>query len=262
LNKKIYDAFVSIKADDSLKASTVAYLRDRINGGGEKQAFRFRYVFSAVMALLIIIGGTSGYSLSVTPVSYISIDVNPSLELVLNRYDKVLSAIAYNGDAEMVLAELDLKHLNYQEAINTLLESEAFSKYLSEDALVSFAVVSDREEEILAGIEQCQSRYQYEFRYGATNRDTMDEAHENRMSFGKYQAYLELAQYDSSLTSQDCQNLTMRQINDLINQYQGGAESPSGNGNENDNDKVNDNAKVLNGNDLTGNGQDKKGGHN
>ena len=46
-----------------------------------------------------------GYSYIQTPVSYVSIDVNPSVELTLNRVDRVISATAFNGDGEAVLED-------------------------------------------------------------------------------------------------------------------------------------------------------------
>lgn len=44
-----------------------------------------------------------------------------------------------------------------------------------------------------------------------------EEAHQNEMSFGKYRAYLELAEYDESITVEDCHGMTMQEIQKRIN---------------------------------------------
>ena len=51
----------------------------------------------------------AGYSWVQRPVSYVSIDVNPSIELALNRFDRVVYAAAYNLEGEEILNGLSLK---------------------------------------------------------------------------------------------------------------------------------------------------------
>ena len=52
-----------------------------------------------------------------TPYSYVSLDVNPSIEYSVNRFNRVLSAEAVNGDGEKILADLDLNNKTIEEAI-------------------------------------------------------------------------------------------------------------------------------------------------
>lgn len=44
--------------------------------------------------LCFLMAGAGGYTVYSRPVSYISIDVNPSIELAVNRFDRVVSAKA------------------------------------------------------------------------------------------------------------------------------------------------------------------------
>ena len=44
----------------------------------------------------------------------------------------------------------------------------------------------------------------------------MEEAHSHEMSFGIYRAYLELSQYDESVTVEDCHEMSMGEIQTRI----------------------------------------------
>ena len=58
----------------------------------------------------------------------------------------------------------------------------------------------------------------------------MHDAHEAGLSFGKYRAYLELKELDPDITPDDIRDLSMREIQDLIDSLSGG-ESTSSDGN-------------------------------
>ncbi|OQB20480.1 MAG: Anti-sigma-I factor RsgI [Firmicutes bacterium ADurb.Bin182] len=67
---------------------------------------------AAAAALIILVGGTS--ALASAPYSYVSVDVNPSIELTLNLFDRVISVEAVNEDGAEVLSRIDVNKLNNQ----------------------------------------------------------------------------------------------------------------------------------------------------
>ena len=70
---------------------------------------------SAAAAVVMMCGVTAwAYC---TPYSYVSLDVNPSIEYSVNRFNRVLSVKAVNGDGEKILADLDLNNKTIDEAI-------------------------------------------------------------------------------------------------------------------------------------------------
>ena len=77
---------------------------------------------AAACLVLIALASGGGY-VFFTPTAYISIDINPSLELGINRFDRIVSVEGYNAEAEELLAELDIRFLPYQEGLQELLES-------------------------------------------------------------------------------------------------------------------------------------------
>lgn len=218
----IKKAFDSVKADDVLKTSTVNFLRDEIEKRQPKPRFRMLYKACAVtVALILTIGGISLFSALTTPVSYISVDINPSFELSLNCFDRVIAVTAYNDDGEQIVQNLDINGDSYTEAIDEILADESFSDYLSEDSLLTVTVISDKEETILEGIKNCPKMQNQNSECLGTNKETKEVADRNGLSFGKYNAYSELLQYDPSVTVDDCKNMTMRQIRDRINECKG-----------------------------------------
>jgi hypothetical protein len=73
---------------------------------------------AACLVILLVVGLIWGQGLFPGSVyATLSIDVNPSLELSLNRELKVLSARAMNSDAAQLLEGQDLRGLNWQEAV-------------------------------------------------------------------------------------------------------------------------------------------------
>lgn len=223
LNNKFHDAFESIRATEGLKQSTNAFIHREVEKRQHKARNPMVYAIVCCAVLLLSICGIGGYQFYQSPVSYISVDVNPSVELALNRFDRVVDAVAYNDDGTLILENLNFKNKPYTDAVEQLLADEAFASYLTGGALLSFTVVSDKEETLLAGIQQCRGYAENRATCHSANTDNMEEAHHNGLSVGKYQAYLELSKYDKTITPEDCRYLSMSEIRDIINQYVNGA---------------------------------------
>lgn len=71
-----------------------------------------KFAASAAAALVVFAVPAWAY---LTPYSYVSIDVNPSVEFSLNRFDKVLSIKAVNDDGEELLRDIDLNQLKNED---------------------------------------------------------------------------------------------------------------------------------------------------
>lgn len=64
----------------------------------------------------------------------IYLDVNPSIELRINRFNRVVSAQADNADGELVLDDMSLKHTDLDVALNAILGSMVKHGYLSDNS--------------------------------------------------------------------------------------------------------------------------------
>lgn len=231
MRNRIQTAFDSVQASPELKNKT----RDFLAHERQRRSVRpVRALVPALCSLLLLVLGAVGWGLYQTPVAAISVDINPSLELTVNRFDRVIGVKGFNEDGEAVAAHVDLINMRYDEAVETLLQSEAISPYLSEDAFVSIAVACDEQEkgeamrrQVQAGTAECTA----EVSCTAGNSEDVEQAHEAGLSFGKYRAFEELQALDPSVTAEDVQGMTMREIRDRINELlEEAGEEPSGQG--------------------------------
>jgi hypothetical protein len=78
-------------------------------------------VFAASAAAFVLVGtGTWAYA---SPYSYVSMDVNPSIEYTVNRFDRVLSIKAINDDGEEILQAINLDDLENKTIEDAILKT-------------------------------------------------------------------------------------------------------------------------------------------
>lgn len=167
---------------------------------------------TACLAILLLLGG---YRLYMTPVATISVDINPSIELSINRFDRIVGTRAFNEDGRAVLAAVDLQNMRYTDALSVLLGSDALSGYLSEDADISITVLGDSEahsEEILNCVRTEPYAQKENVYCGSGHHEDVAAAHAAGLSLGKYEAYLILHELDSTITPEDVREVSMRDI--------------------------------------------------
>lgn len=87
------------------------------------------WVAAAAAALALCIGGGSLYA---TPYAFVSLDVNPSVEYVLNRFDRVLSVTAVNDDGAAILEDVRLTNKSIDDAVRMTLNRIADEGYFGE----------------------------------------------------------------------------------------------------------------------------------
>lgn len=211
---KINEAFEGIKAEEELKKSTMEFIAQqrsqRLNP--QKNIVKYSLAAAAVIIFTLALGI---YEMWFVPVTVVSIDVNPSLELRVNRLDRVLDAKAFNDDGTEILDSLSVTGKNYEQAIDTVLNDSEFSEYLNSDSLLTFTVASENDEEVITRINGCLKNAGKQGVCVSSSSDAVNEAHSLGLSLGKYQAYLEISQYDNTITPEDCRNMTMKELNDL-----------------------------------------------
>ncbi len=216
----------SIHAEEELKEHTREYLAQKVYARRRRPFASplVRLASCAACLVLLLLGG--GY-LYLTPTAFISIDVNPSLELGINRFDRVVTVEGYNPEGEAIAASLDIRFLNYQDALEQILADPELGAYLAENEEMNLTVASSNTtqgSEILQNMEDCVSGHENVHCHQG-NSETMEEAHSAGLSFGKYQAYLILRELDPSVTLEEVQGLSMREIREWIQQYEDAGET-------------------------------------
>lgn len=214
MNERLKEAFDAVHAEEELKEKTKDFVMGRTEAGKKRRLFSFRRFIPAVACLIFLSIAFGSYQLYFIPTSAISIDINPSLELEINRFDKVISVKGYNTDGEKLAAVLDIRFLKYTEAVNQILNSESIADYLAGDEELSITVVSSdgiRCEKMLSDIRHCAEGREKVYCHTASEEDA-DIAHAAGLSCGKYRAYLELKALDPDITVDEVQGMTMKEI--------------------------------------------------
>ncbi len=223
LESEIRTALERVKATEDMKQDTLRYLAAQRKRG----RVRRRYPLAVAAALALVALGAVGWQVMVrTPVASVSVDVNPSVELALHRLDRVVSATAYNADAQAVLAAVDLEGKPCPQAIDALLESDAMSPYLTGPYALTVTVAAPtagEEADLLAQLHVCESYRTNGGQSASAELSTLAEAHDHGMSFGKYAAARLLQSYDSTVTDADCHHMTMSQLQARINTCEHGS---------------------------------------
>lgn len=212
---QIRESLENIQASEELKQNTLQYLyKQQPQKSPVRPRSFFRY--AVMLTCLLLFAGIGGFVSYRKPVSYISVDVNPSIELHINRFARVVSTEAYNDDGRDVIEQVPLKNISYMQAIDKLLKDESYSRYLHEDSMLVFTVISDRPDEIVEELNDSELLQSYGALTYTSDSSCMHEAHQHEMSFGKYRTYLELLEYDESVTIEDCHGMTMGELRDRI----------------------------------------------
>ena len=214
MSNPIRHAFEPIQAEPELKTKTAAFVHTALARRRKQVVRRF-----ALACSLVLVVGMVGVFSYFTPASAISIDVNPSIELTLNVYSRVIRANAYNQDAAQLLGEVSVSHLSYTDAIEQLMDSAAMAPYLSDGAEVEVTVVSDNpqyNEEMLTAITALPSCSGQNVHCSSADTQLSEEAHHAGLSVGKYRAFLELQSYDQQVTVEEVEGLSMHQLHDWI----------------------------------------------
>lgn len=216
LSDRLKNAFHQVRAEESLKENTKAFLAKKTNGYTTKKVVHHKMMIPAIVCLCLFIIGGAWFCF--TPITQISIDVNPSLELAVNRFNRVISVEGKNEDGKELADTLDLFYLDYDTAVMKVLESEMVTTLVSEDELVEITVIGKegtRTNSMLLKLQDCTGRQKNTCCYFTRSED-VKAAHEMGLSYGKYRAYLELKALDSTIKPEDVQGMTMREIRDLI----------------------------------------------
>ena len=215
---KIKAAFGAIHADEEMKSGTKAFIAQESHGYKTRKALNYERILPAVAAVCLVLVLFMSIRMYFTPTARISIDINPSLELEINRFDRVISVNALNEDGEKLAQSLDIKFADYDEAIRRILENKSVESLLSENEIMTITVIetsSDQSERILSDMRTCANGHDNVYCHSASSKEA-SAARELGLSLGKYRAYLELRELDPNIAPEEIQRLTMREIRDRI----------------------------------------------
>lgn len=214
--EKIKEAFSQIRAEEALMISTREFLSQKTRGYTAAVKGQLRVCAAACACLLFLM--TGGHFLYFVPTSEIGIDINPSFELGVNRFGRIISFQGRNDDGRELAGDFDIKYEKYADALDQILENEKIAGLLSGDEIMTITVTGRDESQsaqILSEIEISTARQGNTHCYFVSAKEA-EEAHHAGLTCGKYRAFLEIQTLDPDITPEFIQGMTMREIRDLI----------------------------------------------
>lgn len=212
------EAFNGIRAEETLKESTRTYITQTIYKSRRPSGIKRRLcVCGAVCACLAALFFV-GNRLYFTPTAEIGIDINPYMELSVNRFDKIISVKGYNDDGRELADTLDIQFKNYAEAVNLILENEKIAAMLSDNEILSITVSGTddtQSAEILSELENSTSHHENTHCYYFSAEETK-EAHEAGISCSRYKIFLELNAVYPGITPGEVENMSISELRELI----------------------------------------------
>ena len=165
--------------------------------------------------MLAVLGGWRVYF---TPTVSVSIEINPWVELSVNRFDRVIAVSGRNDEGAALAEELDLRFLSCDEAIQTV---------LAENAVMDIAVTGADEAQcgrLLSQAESCTAGWDSAHCYHAGSEEAA-AAREAGLSLGKYRMYQALQALDPAITAEKVRDMTMSQLQALLEALSGGGDT-------------------------------------
>ena len=209
-----------IKPDEKLIQDTERLLRSKII---KKKPRGNSFIAAAAYLSIIIVASSLSFYVYKQPVSYISFDVNPSLELEINRLDRVVEVNYFNEDARNMVSEKELYFLKPGEAIELIMNEADQQGYLSGNtsSIITIATNSNKEdrsikllEELLKKIENYSKPLNI-LSYSVSG-SLKEEADTLSLSFGKLQLIKLIQQLDKAATVEGFKNASIMSIMNQI----------------------------------------------
>ena len=226
--KKIKNAFTAITPDILENV-----IRDSEREKGTVITVKKRRIFpiaaiatAAVIALLFgLTVGVLNYIGRNAVSSVVSIDVNPSVEIKLNKNDVVVEITALNGDGQEIIAGMKLEGSDVETALNALISSMLRSGYITElQNSVLIGVENDnngKNQELRKKLNAVVSSFMKEENAGCAiitlkiedgDNDIKRLADELGVSLGKAQIIKKLCEHNSEYTPE---SLALLNVNEL-----------------------------------------------
>jgi len=230
IEKKLDTAVSGMIPEDMFKRiseNIVSEDTERMKKGMKKFSKGFVGVAAAACVLLAVgFVGVPYYGNNYVPDSHVDIDVNPGVEIVTNKKNKVLEVQSTNQDGASVIDGMDLKNTELKVAVNALIGSMVQKGYITSDNTGILVTVRNNNEdkanqvkaEVLDDINVALSTNDIKARVmNQTAKNSVDVdkfAKENSISIGKAVFVLNLAAKDSSL---DAKELAKMKVSDIAN---------------------------------------------
>lgn len=131
--------FIKIKNKDYTIGQRIEYY-------SVKKKACFARLLTAAAAVVVMLFGGGAYAYY-TPYSYVTVDINPSIELEMNIFNRVIDAKAMNEDAKPILNDLQLSGCDINTAAQMIVGELMKDGYLTQGSTAELMVTTSSNNE-------------------------------------------------------------------------------------------------------------------
>ena len=118
----------------------------------KKTLFNYKYFITAASLMFILISSASAYAYY-TPVTTIVLNINPSVSLIANRWNKIINSKALDSDGALILKNIKIKNKSIDAGLELLVNEakiEKFinDKYVTDKKIINVDIISNRNNSI------------------------------------------------------------------------------------------------------------------
>lgn len=154
----------------------------------------------AACFMLFISVSAFGFGVYFDETTLISLDINPSIELSANRFDRVIAVRSLNAEGDTIIQQVNVKNKPLDKAVSALFDG-GLGDFIPQNPLVTFTVFSSDEQSerlILNKLQNTADTYVSSHHADAqiellsVDEALINEAHKHNVTAGKYTALREL----------------------------------------------------------------------
>jgi hypothetical protein len=221
------DSLTRKRIEKSVKKKTGYYSEKNIHKNKIKNIladmFVKRKIALALSFGLILSLAGGGYAYAKTPIAYVSMDINPSVELGVNAFDKVVSIEAYNEDGKKILEGTNLVNANVNYAVSTVISNSISDGYIKADGSSAIEITTSTDKEAIATeldgylkkvVEETLSNNKVEAEIESEKVDLArrEEARKLGITFGKLNLIQKLQELDPTINVEDYKFSSIKDI--------------------------------------------------
>ena len=217
MDNQIRQTFDAIQAPERLKRATKAALRKKTFDYG-RNLYRLRQhrqrLAASLLSLVLVI---SGLGLWFFPATSIGVDINPSLELKVNAFDRVISLKGRNSDGVALVQDIDVAGMAYDDAMQRILLSQGLKPYLDQGSAITITVAGNSSahgEEMLSKV-LCRAFHIAEeenILYCQVDWETVKAARAAGLCIPRYLAWQNLKRNDPTMTVEEVREIPREKI--------------------------------------------------
>lgn len=232
-----------------IKRQMSAAIGDEIEFNAPRSYAAYKRLVPVAACLLACIFLSTGVYAYYTPYSYVSVDINQSIAMSLNRFQRVISVDAITEDAaELIKDAGSLKNQEIDKALSKIIKSASDKGYIDEKSenqvMVVVSAKDPKQEKKLAGTvnkaatkELSKVNKSSEVTVAKTSVESYKEAVSNKVSPGKEILEDKLRKVNPGIKDEEVKSMTVKEAMERINEGRKAAKEVEKNSKQAERDK-------------------------